>query len=111
MALALRHVCLAAPTVSDQLEEAVAAVRAHPDAQLVILLRNRASTAFRGLYRLSLRETAEGPSLALVRVAGGGPALLTADDARAVFKFDTAGKRFAKLPPRAVDSADAIALR
>lgn len=111
--LALRHVCLAAPTVREQLEEALGVLEARGGGTFVILLRSRAGTAFKGLYQLAPAEAdaGAGAGLCLVRVAGGGPAVLQPGDARAVLKFDTAGKRFVALPTRAIDSADAIALR
>ncbi len=111
--LALRHVCLAAPTVRDQLKEAVDVIRAGASDAFVVLLRSRSGTAYKGLYRLQRGALAElgAEALGLVRVAGGGPGLLRPDDCRAVMRFDTAGKRFAALPLKAIESADAVAMR
>lgn len=111
--LALRHVCLAAPTVRDQLKEAVDVIRAGTGDAFVVLLRSRSGTAYKGLYRLQRGAVAElgAESLGLVRVAGGGPGSLRPDDCRAVMRFDTAGKRFAALPLKAIESADAVAMR
>jgi len=108
--LALRHVCLAAPTVRDVLDEAVQAMAVGAAGSFCILLRSRSGTAFKGLYRLQYDEE-DASALCLVRVCGAGPMLLRSGDLRAAFKFDTAGKRFQPLPKRALESADAIALR
>jgi hypothetical protein len=97
--------------VRDQLDEAIGVLRARRGGTFIILLRNRAGTAFKGLYQLAPTDDASATKLCLVRIAGGGPAVLQPADARAVMKFDTAGKRFTPLPTRAIDSADAIALR
>ena len=111
--LALRHVCLAAPTVRDQLKEAVDVIRAGTSDAFVVLLRSRSGTAYKGLYRLQRGALTEmgAEALGLVRVAGGGPGTLRPDDCRAVMRFDTAGKRFAALPLKAIESADAVAMR
>lgn len=88
----------------------MAVLDAHRGCTLVILLRSKAGTAFKGLYKLAPREDEPG-ALVLTRVAGAGPIVLQPADAKAVLKFDTAGKRFMRLPLRAIDSADAVALR
>jgi hypothetical protein len=112
--LALRHVCLAAPTVKDQLEEALAALSSDPKSAFCILLRNGSGTAFKGLYQFRLGDDhveAASAAVQLVRVAGVGPAMLTGHRFKTVLKFDTAGKRFVPIFEGALTSADAVAMK
>jgi len=113
---ALKFVCLAGPNRSEDLREALDAMRAverapeGAETNFVVLFRTPAQLLYKALYAFHV------PSGALRRIHGRGPAQLPPGPQRdkrikGFYKFSTGARQFQVVPTRAMTvSTDAIAL-